>query len=271
MSAPGLHLLPGFVAPDERAALLAWLGTIHPLWEERHARRSGAKGEPRQLLRPVYWLGSWQFACLDYYRPPHGVRDRAVRAEPYPAVLAALVARIESLARRRFSRRDLPPGWRLNTCLVNLYGSRLEDGARRDCARVGEHRDFEPGPVASLSFGARALFQFVRRGARDAPTEVVRSLWLEDASLVVFGGDAWKRDVLHRVLRVERAGERFGLQVPGFETRRVNLTLRYVPEEHVAPWSELSGSARADTLRYVEQLARHSPFWARSLAEAGAV
>ena len=41
-------------------------------------------------MRPVYWLGGWQFACLDYYRPPDGVDDRCVRAEPFPAVLAKL-------------------------------------------------------------------------------------------------------------------------------------------------------------------------------------
>src|SRR3712207_7147345 len=40
-------------------------------------------------------------------------------------------------------------GWHLNTCLVNFYGSRLEDGRWVDTARVGEHKDFEPGPVRS--------------------------------------------------------------------------------------------------------------------------
>src|SRR5262245_43051147 len=171
MPAGGLHLLPGFVAPQERAGLLRWLESIHPLWEERYAARGGtAAPRARRLLRPVYWLGNWQFACLDYYRPPRDVRDRCVAAEPYPAVLAKLVARVEELVRSRYAGRDLPERWHLNTCLVNLYGSRVEAGAQRDCARVGEHRDFEPGPVASLSFGERALFQFVKRGARDAPT-----------------------------------------------------------------------------------------------------
>ena len=266
MPAGGLHLLPGFVAPHERTELLRWLESIHPLWEERYAARGAGAAQVRRLLRPVYWLGNWQFACLDYYRPPRGVHDRCVAAEPYPPLLAKLVARVEALARSRYVGRDLPEGWHLNTCLVNLYGSRLEGGARRDCARVGEHRDFEPGPVASLSFGERALFQFVRRGARDAPTVPVRSLWLEDASLLVFGGDAWKRDTLHRVLRVERGPQRFCPQVPGFETRRVNLTLRYVPDAHIAPWERLAEPARSDVRRYVEELAEHSAFWARSLA-----
>jgi alkylated DNA repair dioxygenase AlkB len=271
MASPGLQLAADFVAPDERAELLRWLESLHPIWEERHPRgRAGQGAGRRRLLRPVYWLGSWQFACLDYYRPPRHVSDRCVAAEPYPPVLARLVARIESRARAVFPRRDLPERWRLNTCLVNLYGSRLEAGERRDCARVGEHRDFEPGPVASLSFGERALFQFVRRGARDAPTQVVRSLWLEDASLLLFGGDAWKRDTLHRVLRVERGPQRFALALSDFETRRVNLTLRHVPDAHVVPWARLAEPARGHVRLYVEELARHSAFWARSLAAAPA-
>jgi alkylated DNA repair dioxygenase AlkB len=265
----GLVLEPGFVAPDERAALVAWLESIHPIWEERHAALGGSgPARPRRLLRPVYWLGNWQFACLDYYRPPHGVRDRCVAAEPYPLVVARLVARIEALTRDRFPGPDLPRAWHLNTCLVNLYGNRIEAGSRSDCARVGEHRDFEPGPVASLSLGERALFQFVRRGARDAPTEVVRSLWLEDRSLLVFGGDLWKRRTLHRVLRVERGPTHFRVAVPDFETRRVNLTFRYVPDAHIVPYARLGEPARRDVRRYVEQLAGHAPFWAQCLAEA---
>jgi alkylated DNA repair dioxygenase AlkB len=270
MAADGLHLVPAFTAPAEREALVRWLESIHPIWEDRYPARGGEGAPVRRLLRPVYWLGGWQFACLDYYRPPRGVENRCVEAEPYPAPLAALVARAETLARSRFTGRDLPQRWHLNTCLVNLYGSRVEAGARRDCARVGEHRDFEPGPVASLSFGERALFQFVKRGARDAPTVPVRSLWLEDSSLLVFGGDAWKRDTLHRVLRVERGTQRFCPQVSGFETRRVNLTLRYVPDAYISPWARLGEPARGDVRRYIEELAKHSAFWSRSLAPSGA-
>src|SRR5687768_12950531 len=145
--------------------------------------------EQRRLLRPVYWLGNWQFACLGYYEPPRGVRDRCVAAEPFPPALARIVADIEARVRARFPRVDVPPGWRLDTCLVNLYGSRLEGERWVDAARVGEHRDFEPGPVASLSIGERALFQFVERGERGAPA---RTQWLDDGSLQVFGGPRWK-------------------------------------------------------------------------------
>jgi hypothetical protein len=160
----------------------------------------------------------------------------------------------------------MPPAWRLNTCLVNLYGDRIEDGRCIDSARVGEHRDFEPGPVASLSFGERALFDFVTRGDREAPVRLLRRLWLEDRSRLLFGGDTWKRDALHRVLRVERRlGTRFALDVADFDTRRVSFTFRYVPEAHIMSLAELSPQARADVRGYVDELARSSPCFARAL------
>jgi alkylated DNA repair dioxygenase AlkB len=214
----------------------------------------------------VYWLGGWQFACLDYYRPPQGLRDRCIAAEPYPPVLAKLVAEIERRARRHFRGADLPDGWRLNTCLVNLYGTRLEHGKRVDCARLGEHRDFEPGPVASLSLGERALFQFVTRGGKHEPTRVIAQEWLADGSLQLFGGDAWKKRALHRVLRVEKKGGfRFDVRVADFETRRVNFTFRYVPPEHIVPFAKLAPAARDEVRGYVAELARGSEFFARQL------
>jgi alkylated DNA repair protein (DNA oxidative demethylase) len=146
---------PKFIDPAARAEILTWLGTLKPLWEQRYStRRAPPQGkQQRQLLRPVYWLGNWQFACLGYYEPPKRILDVAVSAEPFPPVLARLVAQIERRVRTSFPPATVPRKWHLNTCLVNFYGSRLEDGKRVDAARVGEHRDFEPGPVASLSLG----------------------------------------------------------------------------------------------------------------------
>ena len=254
--------------------MLAWLATLRPLWEQRFSQHNPPPPgqEQRALLRPVYWLGNWQFACLDYYRPPHGVHGRCVQAEAFPPVLAALVARIEEETRERFDGADVPARWHLNTCLVNFYGTRLEEGRRVDVARVGEHRDFEPGPVASISLGERALFQFVssqRPGARD---DVVSQTWLEDASLQIFGGERWKKHHFHRVQRVEtKGGHRFALAVERFETRRVNFTFRYVPDEHVEPYATLPQTSRDDVRGYVAALARTSPFWAEALqGEPGA-
>ncbi|HYC55496.1 MAG TPA: alpha-ketoglutarate-dependent dioxygenase AlkB [Candidatus Binatia bacterium] len=264
----GLHYDATFVSLADRAEIVQWLSTIRPLWEDRFTEREArAAGGQRRLLRPVYWLGNWQFACLNYYRPPSGIHDRCVRGEPYPPVLARLVARIEKKARASFTGADMPQGWHLNTCLVNLYGSRIEAGGKRtDTARVGEHRDDEPGPVASISLGERALFQFVATGRRTDPKRVVHSQWLDDRSLLIFGGHAWKRATVHRVLRVDkRSGESFDVHVEGFETRRVNFTFRYVPDEHILPYAQLGETARADVRRYVEELARSSRFFAEQL------
>jgi hypothetical protein len=272
---PGVHdpcyvYEPGFIDETSRAEILTWLATLRPLWEMRYStKRPPPPGkQQRPLLRPVYWLGNWQFACLGYYEPPRRIRDVAVAAEPFPPVLARLVAVIERRVRTGFPPATVPRRWHLNTCLVNFYGDRIENGKEIDAARVGEHRDFEPGPVASLSIGERARFQFVRRGATyDAPP--VRTQWLEDNSLQIFGGPRWKDDLLHRVQRVD---DKQKLELPpaidGFRTRRVNFTFRYVPDEHVIGYGQLSPAAREDVRDYVTTLAQSSAFFARELAQA---
>jgi len=261
--------VPDYLRAEDRAELLAWLGTLHPLWEMRYStRRPPPPGrEQRRLLRPVYWLGSWQFACLGYYEPPRHTRERCVAAEPFPPVLARIVADIEARLRARVPAADIPRGWRLDTCLVNFYGNRLEDGRWVDAARVGEHRDFEPGPVASLSIGERALFQFVPRGTVGAAP--ARQQWLDDGSLQAFAGPRWKDELLHRVQRVDRrAGAELPPAIDGFRTRRVNLTFRYVPTEHIVPFARLGERPRDDVRPYVEELARHAPFF-RAALEGG--
>jgi alkylated DNA repair protein (DNA oxidative demethylase) len=259
---------PDFVDAAARQQILDWLGTLHPLWEMRYStKRPPPSGkDQRPLLRPVYWLGNWQFACLGYYEPPKRYRDVAVAAEPFPTVLAKLIAIVERRVRQDFPPPTVPRRWHLNTCLVNFYGDRIEGKREVDAARVGEHRDFEPGPVASISIGERARFQFVRRGAqRDAPP--VRTQWLEDNSLQIFAGPVWKDDLLHRVQRVD---DKRGLSLPpaieGFRTRRVNFTFRYVPDEHVVPFGLLPPAAREDVRDYVATLAKHSRFFATALA-----
>lgn len=257
---------PGFIEAGARTEILSWLGTLRPLWEMRYStKRPLPQGkEQRPLLRPVYWLGNWQFACLGYYEPPRRIHNAAVAAEPFPPVLARLVGAIERRVRSGFPQQTVPRKWHLNTCLVNFYGDRIENGKTVDAARVGEHRDFEPGPVASLSLGERARFQFVRRGMRDQPP--VRTQWLEDNSLQIFGGPYWKDDLLHRVQRVD---DKQKLSLPpaidGFRSRRVNFTFRYVPDEHVTAYAKLSPVARDDIRDYMSTLALSSPFFAREL------
>jgi hypothetical protein len=229
----GLHYQFPFIDRKERAQLLEWLATLRPLWEMRFSEHMPPPegDQQRPLLRPVYWLGNWQFACLDYYHPPKGILNRAVRAEPYPRDLQKLVDRIEFIARKRFPKSFFPEKWRLNTCLINFYGSRFEEEKWVDRARVGEHKDFEPGPVGSLSLGDRAFFQFVNGKSSLGEENVVMGQWLEDSSLQIFGGDKWKNKTFHRVQRVEdKRGEALGPSIEGFKTRRINFTFRYVPE-----------------------------------------
>jgi DNA oxidative demethylase len=261
---------PAFIDAAARADILAWLATLHPLWEQRYSTRRPlpAGKTQRSLLRPVYWLGNWQFACLGYYEPPKRLRDVAVAAEPFPPVLARLVAVIERRVRSGFPPAVVPRRWHLNTCLVNFYGNRTDGTRKVDAARVGEHRDFEPGPVASLSIGERARFQFVRRGS-SADAAPVRTEWLEDGSLQMFGGPRWKDDLLHRVQRVD---DKHHLDLPpkvaNFRSRRINFTFRYVPDEHVTPFARLPPAARDDVREYVAQLATGSRFFADALASA---
>jgi alkylated DNA repair dioxygenase AlkB len=220
----------------------------------------------RPLLRPVYWLGNWQFACLNYYHPPKGIHNRCVRAEDYPEVLKKLIATIEGITKMHFKKSEVPKGWKLNTCLINFYGTSIdENGKRTDTARVGDHKDFELGPVASLSLGERAFFQFVM-GKKDLKNNVLFEQWLEDSSLQIFAGELYKDKAFHRVQRVENKFKTvFDLNVENFETRRINFTFRYVPEEHVIDFKKFPATLQSDITPYMEILARHSVHFQKAL------
>ena len=257
-----------FILKPEKAALMEWLETLHPLWEHRHGDERGLRQgqKRRRLLRPVYWLGGWQFACLNYYNPPDYIHDRVVEAEPFPDVLSAIVARVEARALATFRPEDVPPGWCLNTCLINLYGLVRRGERWVDVGRVGGHHDSEPGPVASLSLGARARFQFATKARGHEEENIVLEHWLKDRSLLVFASPRWKKEVFHRVPRVARQDQYvFDLPVEDFRIRRVNFTLRYVPPEHIVPFSQLAAPARSKVEGYVRTLAESAPFYARAL------
>lgn len=264
----GLFYQFPFIDRKERAKLLLWLETLVPLWEMRFSEHNPppANDEQRQLKRPVYWLGNWQFACLDYYHPPQGIHNRCVKAETYPDQLQKLVDRIEFIAKKRFPKSFFPEKWKLNTCLINFYGNKLEEGKWVDRARVGEHKDFEPGPVGSLSIGDRAFFQFVNGKTQLGDENIVLSQWLEDSSLQIFGGDKWKSKVFHRVQRVEdKRNELIGPKIEGFNTRRINFTFRYVPEEHIYPLKDLPKNLQADIHPYVQTLSKSSQTFRKML------
>ena len=264
----GLYYDSGFVTPPDREKILEWLGTLHPIWEMRYPTKSPLPNgkQQRRLLRPVYWLGNWQFACLDYYRPPHRVKNVAVSAEGYPEPLERLVKKAEKITRQILKPADIPRGWHLNTCLINFYGNQDIDGKKIDCARVGEHKDFEPGPVASISFGERAFFQFVKSAGRGLPSRPVFQQWLADSSLQIFGGKKWKDETFHRVQRVDRKMNfHFPLPVENFDTRRINFTFRYVPDVDIVPFRGLPAKIQIEVEDYVRELAQHSDFFKKEL------
>ncbi len=257
----GLFYHPTFVRKPEREEILNWLQTLHPLWEMRYSEHNPPpEGDTqRQLLRPVYWLGNWQFACLNYYHPPKGIHNRCVKAEDYPPVLKKMLTTIEGLTKTLFKKHEIPKGWKLNTCLINFYGTRIDEhGKKHDTARVGDHKDFELGPVASISFGERAFFQFVM-GKKDLKNNVIFEQWLEDCSLQIFGGDLYKDRAFHRVQRVEnKLKTHFNINVENFETRRINFTFRYVPIEHIVDFKNLPDDLKSDISPYVQELAKNS-------------
>ncbi len=268
MSKKGHIYLPQFVKKSEKEEILHYLSTIYPLWEMRYsASNPPPQGENRRLLRPVYWLGNWQFACLDYYHPPKGLFNRCVRAEEFPPVLQSLIQKIESIVHSEFLEKDVPARWEMNTCLINYYGNQIQDGGKKlDAARVGEHKDFEPGPVASISFGEKALIQFVKSLGKNYSSEVVFQQWLEDCSLQIFGSDRFKKQLFHRVQRVESKGLKFDhLNTESFETRRINFTFRYVPREHFVDFQRLPANLKSDITPYVAKLAERSSFFKSAL------
>lgn len=259
---------PSYITKQQKTEILSYLSTLYPIWEMRFSKSNPPpNGEDnRQLLRPVYWLGNWQFACLNYYHPPMGLQNRCVEAESYPPVLQKIVSEIEHMVHQKFSPKDIPDRWHLNTCLINFYGNKITNQGKIDCARVGEHKDFEPGPVASISFGEKAMFQFVKSLGKSQKSEVVLQQWLEDSSLQIFGGDKFKKQLFHRVQRVEDKGILFKeLNTTHFETRRINFTFRYVPTEHVKDFKSLPENLQNDVSGYVKELSDKSDFWKHSL------
>lgn len=259
----GLYYFKNYISHKEKDQIIQYLKTITPLWENRYA-----SSDSKKLLRPVYWLGNWQFACLNYYHPPKGVLNRCLKAEPYPPVLKTILSKIETYVRKNFHFSEVPKNWHLNTCLINLYGNHFNGKKWVDTARVGEHRDFEPGPVASISFGERAFFQFVSSYSRGMRSQVVLNQWLEDCSLQIFGGRKWKDSLFHRVQRVEKKNKSFfDMQIKDFQTRRINFTFRYVPDEHIKNFKDFPNSEKEKIINYLEKLSESSNFFKEELVK----
>jgi len=266
----GLYYRKDFLSYSEKKEIIAFLQTLHPIWEMRYSKNNPPPigKEQRALLRPVYWLGNWQFACLNYYHPPLGTLNRCMFAESYPPVLQKIVDSAQRKVKEIYLAKDIPAGWELNTCLINYYGKKEENGRWIDGARVGEHKDFEPGPVASLSLGERAMFQFVSSVGRNTIAKVVFQQWLEDGSLQIFGGRRWKEELFHRVQRVDK---KMQLEIPvsikDFKVRRINFTFRYVPKKDWVKFKNLPLEQKEDVTPYVTKLANFSAFFENLLSK----
>ncbi len=262
---PGLIYHSHYIPRNLKENFIEYFQSIHPIFEQRFSKHNPPPltDHHRELLRPVYWLGNWQFACLDYYHPPHGIDFRALKAENYPTFMARVVREMETIVRSVAPKKDIPKEWELNTCLINFYGDKFIDGQWVDCARVGDHKDFEPGPVASLSFGERAFFQFVR-GQAEHKNNVCYEQWLDDSSLLIFYGDFYKNKTFHRVQRVEKkipSNNIFQISIERFHTRRINLTFRYVPKKHIYQLEEFPREKTEDIMPYIHELKFHSPYY----------
>jgi len=118
--------------------------------------------------------------------------------------------------------------------------------------------------VASISFGERAFFQFVG-GNNKLKKNIHYEQWLDDCSLLVFGGQTFKEKTFHRVQRVESKNPPLDIAIDQFETRRINLTFRYVPVEHIYKLDELPMEKREDIQTYLEMLATHSDYYKKML------
>ena len=260
----GFSYLPRFMSAAEGDALIAYFGGIVPLWEQRH--RNDEHGRPgehsRRLTRPVYWLGAWQFACLGYYAEPHHREDRCLRAEAFPPVMQTVLDRLRPTLRAHDATFDDVP----NSCLINYYGREVGDGPPRDYARLRMHRDGEPGPVVMFSIGQPGLLEFVDPD-HDMKPEL--AVWTRHRSVTVLSGPEFKDRLYHRVSEVRHGRQpAIGSQLPGFEVRRVSVSFRYVPEELISDFSDLSASSGAQVRDYVEELAKHSPHFRQQLARA---
>ena len=257
---PGFSYLPRFVSVKEAEELGRYFAGLRPLWEQRYGPDSQSRrGSHGRLTRPVYWLGAWQFAALGYYSEPDHQHQECVSAEPIPPVMVSILERLRDELTLHGDHGRLP-----NTCLINYYGSEPKEGRKPpvDYARLRMHRDAEPGAVVMLSVGQPAQFEFVTPGA-ESPEH---AQWVRNRSVILISGDEYKDRLYHRVTRVRYGAEPvLGSKLEGFDVRRVSVSFRHVPTEHIHDLGELDEPARRIVWPYVEELAEHSEHFAAQL------
>jgi DNA oxidative demethylase len=197
---PDVVHIPGWLAPDEQAALVAQF--------RQWAVPPAGLRHPRV---PTGHLMTVQSVCLGWHWQPYAYSRTAddtdgAPVKPLPPSLAAL-------AQRAALDTAVPgaDGYEPDAAIVNLYAPG---------ARLGLHQDGEEpsdAPVVTISLGDACTFRLAGTDRRTAPFTDVR---LESGDLLVFGGQ--NRRIFHGVPKTfPGTGPSIDLP-PG----RLSLTLR---------------------------------------------
>ncbi len=196
--APGVVHWPGYLSPDDQAALLAELQAVlrmAPLFQPRMPKT----GKPFSVRMSNCGSLGWVSDSQGYrYQPLH-----PDTGEPWPLMPAPLLDAWAAL-----SGYPHPP----EACLINLYQAGAKMGLHQD--RDEQELD---APVLSLSLGDAALFRIggATRGGKTV------SLKLASGDALLFGGEA--RLAYHGVDRILSGSSQL---LP--QGGRINLTLRRV-------------------------------------------
>lgn len=271
----GLSYLPQFIEQNEAQTLIEYFGGLHPLWEQRHSGTSHGRSarHGRQLTRPVYWLGAWQFASLGYYAEPEHRLHRCLRAEPFPPVMRQILERLKPVVEGSHTDEMLdstnrsPTSVLPNTCLINYYGRKVGEGVPVDCARLRMHRDGEPGPVIMFNIGQAGLLEFLDPEISDLPE---LSVWTRHRSVTIISGPDFKDRLYHRVSQVRTGAEpAMHCRLKNFQLRRVSVSFRHVPGELIEDYKTLPSENRQKIQGYVEELSRHSAHFRKQWVRGG--
>jgi alkylated DNA repair protein (DNA oxidative demethylase) len=262
----GFSYLPQFISTEEAKKLIDYFGALRPLWEQRFSgsRKQRSTMHGRRLTRPVYWLGAWQFACLGYYSEPEHLNDRCLRGEPFPSVMQDILDRLAAVIASSHDHGNETPELP-NTCLINYYGREVGKGQPRDYARLRMHRDGEPGPVIMFSIGQPGLLEFLDPEISPDPE---LSLWTRHRSVAILSGPDFKDRLYHRITQVRTGREpQLHTELANFETRRISVSFRSVPEQYISDFHELPDNATSQIAEYVGELALYSKHYEDQLAK----
>jgi alkylated DNA repair protein (DNA oxidative demethylase) len=198
---PGLHLLQGWLAPDEQRRVWDQCRTLSagPVPMYTPTVRGGKKMSVGMLCLGRHWN------ALTYAYEPRRSDFDDLDVPPVPADLAAL-ARDAAAAAGFSMRADL--------CIMNYYGADSRMGVHQDKDEPRE--TIEAGvPIVSLSIGDAARFVVGGLARKDPTSPVV----LRSGDVIVMGGPSRLR--YHGVTRILP-----GTAPEGTGPGRFNLTFR---------------------------------------------